>query len=355
MRPPMRPPAAPEPVTAASGAGVAPARATGLQRARVSLLRAAAWVACRLPDPVISTIARVGGAAWYRATPDRARQARRNMGRVVGHLAATGTASPTVVAAAGDPAALEALVREAYRQAVRYYLDMVRVSAGARLLPTRFSLETPDLVDRALRSDRPVALVGLHFGALELPTLYLAQRGQKRITVPMETLGDPALQAWLVETRSRAGVHIVGLSEARREMAGALARGEIIGLVGDRDLSGGGVLVPLFGVPAPLPVGPALMAMEADIPIFVGAVRRIAGGRWVGHLIEVEVSRDGNRRARLMATMGDIARAFEVLIAEAPEQWWTMFFPIWEDLAVPGRGRRMPKGSRTGTAGETAA
>ena len=342
-------------MAAASDTGDVPARATGLQRARVFLLRAAAWVACRLPDPLISAIARVGGAAWYLATPDRARQARLNLGRVVHHLASAGTASPAVVAAAGDPGALEAMVREAYRQAVRYYLDMVRVSAGARLLPTRFSLETPDVVERALSADGSIALVGLHFGALELPTLYLAQRGRKRITVPMETLGDAALQAWLVETRSRTGVHIVGLREARREMSGALARGEVIGLVGDRDLSGGGTLVSLFGVPAPLPVGPALMAIESGIPVFVGAVRRVAGGRWVGRMIEVEIGRDGNRRARLMATMDAIARGFEALIADAPEQWWTVFFPIWGDIAVPNRARRIPKRARTGTPGETAA
>jgi hypothetical protein len=32
------------------------------------------------------------------------------------------------------------------------------------------------------------------------------------------------------------------------------------------------------------------------------------------------------------------ARAFEDVIALAPEQWWSVFFPIWPDLVVsPGR------------------
>jgi hypothetical protein len=26
--------------------------------------------------------------------------------------------------------------------------------------------------------------------------------------------------------------------------------------------------------------------------------------------------------------------AFERVIADAPEQWWTLFFPIWDD--IPG-------------------
>lgn len=314
-------------------------RATRGQRARTAMLRVAAAIACRLPEPVIAAAATVGGAAWYRLAPARTRQARRNLERVVTHLASTGRGGDRIRTAAATPQGLDRLVRLAYRHAVRYYIDMMRVSAGPRLLPTRFTVETPEAVERLLATRGSLALVGMHFGALELPTLYLASRGMKDITVPMEVLGDPALQAWLVETRSKAGVRIVGLREARSEMGGALARGEIIGLVGDRDLSGGGVPIPLFGTPARLPVGPALMALESEIPIFVGAVRRVPGGRWMGRLLEVPLATEGNRRARLTGTMTAIAGAFETLIADAPEQWWTLFFPIWDDLSDGGPGR----------------
>jgi hypothetical protein len=27
-----------------------------------------------------------------------------------------------------------------------------------------------------------------------------------------------------------------------------------------------------------------------------------------------------------------LARAFEEMIADAPDQWWAVFFPIWEDV-----------------------
>ena len=30
--------------------------------------------------------------------------------------------------------------------------------------------------------------------------------------------------------------------------------------------------------------------------------------------------------------MTGLAAAFEELIADAPEQWWAVFFPIWPDL-----------------------
>ena len=339
-------------MTGLTGAGGL-ARGTRFQRSRVGLLGAAAWLACRLPEPVMAAVAWVAGGLWYQATPARAAQARVNLGRVVGHLAAGDTGSEPIRAAASDPAALERLVHAAYRQAVRYYLDMVRVGAGTRLLTGRFVIETPDVVDRALATGGSVILVGLHFGALELPVLYLAERSGRPIVVPMETLGDPALQSWVVRTRSQSGVRIVALGEARREMAAAIERSEIVGLIGDRDLSGGGVAVMLFGVPARLPVGPALFAIEAGIPVYVGAVRRDRRGRWLGQLRQVVVPESGTRRERLTATLESIAGAFEALIAEAPEQWWTLFFPIWDDLVVHDRARRPAKRPSDARAGST--
>ena len=103
----------------------------------------------------------------------------------------------------------------------------------------------------------PVIFVGLHFGARSsCPALFLAARVGGAVA-PMETIDDPALQAYFVRTRGAAGVRIVGLREARRELLAALRDGTAVGLVGDRDLTGGGMPVPLFGAPADLPLGPA--------------------------------------------------------------------------------------------------
>ena len=46
----------------------------------------------------------------------------------------------------------------------------------------------------------------------------------------------------------------------------------------------------------------------------------------------VDVPLDGTRRERVTITMTRLAAAFEELIADAPDQWWAIFFPIWPDL-----------------------
>ncbi len=300
-------------------------------RARAQLLIAASWLACRLPEGPLTRLAEFAGDLWYRATPDRADQARRNLRRVVRWLDANGRGSAATRAAADDPRALERLVRRAYRHAARYYLEVARTPAlRPHDLRERLIVETPDTVADAF-SGGPVIFVGLHFGSLELPALFLASRVGGAVA-PMETVDDPGLQEWFVRTRGAVGVRIVGLREARRELLGALRDGTSVGLVGDRDLTGGGMPVTLFGAPAGLPLGPAMLAVESGAPSFVVGVRRIDGGRYLGRLESVSAVPDGTRRERVTATLADIARAFERVVEDAPEQWWAVFFPIWADL-----------------------
>jgi hypothetical protein len=65
----------------------------------------------------------------------------------------------------------------------------------------------------------------------------------------------------------------------------------------------------------------------------VVGVRRTGPGRYIGRLEPVDVAAEGSRRERATATTASIARAFERVVADAPEQWWAVFFPIWPDLA----------------------
>ena len=301
-------------------------------RSRGWALMTASWIACRLPEGPLFRVAEFAGDLWYRFAPDRAAQARRNLRRVCEALAAQGRGTPLVRAAATDPRALERLVRSAFRHNARYYLEVARTPAVTRAwLDERLALDTPDLIAEAVVPGKAVLFVGLHFGSVELPVLFLAFRVGATVT-PMETIDDPGLQAWFERTRGVNGVQLVGLREARRVLQDALRNGTPVGIVGDRDLTGGGVPIPLFGSPAMLPMGPAMLAVESGVPVYGMTVRRTRSGHYSGRLVPVEVPADGSRRERVTATMIALAAAFERLIEDAPDQWWAVFFPIWPDL-----------------------
>ena len=83
-------------------------------------------------------------------------------------------------------------------------------------------------------------------------------------------------------------------------------------------------------------MGPAMLAVESGVPVYAMTVRRAGGGRFRGKLIPIDVPLDGTRRERVTTTMTRLAAAFEELIADAPDQWWAIFFPIWPDLETAG-------------------
>jgi phosphatidylinositol dimannoside acyltransferase len=306
---------------------------------RFRLLVTASWLACRLPEGPLVRLAEFAGGVWYRLTPDRAAQARRNLRRVAVALVARDRGTALVRAAATDPHALDRLVRLAYQHAARYYLEVARTPGmHPSDIDERVEVETPDAAADAFGSGRASIYVGLHFGGIELPGMLLATRAGAAVA-PMETLDDPRLQEWFVRTRGVVGVRLVGVREARRALQAALREGTSVGIVGDRDLTGGGMPTELFGAPAMLPLGPGMLAVESGAPVYVVGARRTAVGRYIGRLEPVAVPADGSRRERVTATMTAIARGFERIIEDAPEQWWAVFFPIWPDLEQEAAAR----------------
>ncbi len=306
------------------------------QRAVARAFSGASRLSCILPERPLIWLADFAGRVWYRTSPASAAVARANLARVCTWLADNELGPEHARRAATDPAALERLVRGAFRHRARYYLEVARLPAmGQAYVRERIVVETPEAVERVFESGRSIVFVGAHFGSIELPGVYLASRSGRRPVAPMETLADPELQRYFVRTRGAIGVKIVTLRAARRELRAALDRGDPVGIVADRDISGGGIAVPLFGTPAPLPIGPALLALEADATICVAGVRRTTPGHYAGGIEEVSVPSDGSRRDRVNATLLSLAGAFERMIATAPEQWWAVFFRIWPDIEGP--------------------
>ena len=107
---------------------------------------------------------------------------------------------------------------------------------------------------------------------------------------------------------------ILGLSrdaQVGRRLASALAENRMVALVADRDLTGRGVEVPMFGRPRRLPAGPALLSLTTGAPILVSPVYQIPGGWRIVFSAPLEIDATGERRrdvAALTHRMGEALR-----------------------------------------------
>lgn len=327
-----------EAVADAAPAGAAPAGAApaGVARrgpgVRARLVAAAAWVACRLPEPPLLALADLAGRAWYQLAPERRRRARRNLTRVVRWMADHDLGSAEARAAAHDGRALTRLVREAFKFSARYYVQLARAPIVNRAYLERWLVvETPSLLD-TIDDPRGALFVGMHMGWFELPALIAADRRNQPTIVPSETLADPGLQAYMISTRARMGLELVDLQRAKRVLRQGLIDGRVVGLLGDRDITGGGIDTEFFGAPSPLAAGPALLALDTGITPHVFGVWRDRAGVYYVSAEAVPFPADGTRRERVTAYLAAEARAFERHIARAPEQWISVFHPLWPDL-----------------------
>ena len=283
------------------------------------------------PERPLWTLAGIAGRISYHASGGRRERARHNLRRVVRWMAANGTGDERYRRAAADPAALEKLVKDAFHHHAYYNVELARSARyDAAWIADRLLVETPENVDR-LMTRHAMILVGMHFGAIEMPGILAVQRCGALVT-PMEFVSNPRVQRYIYSTRAKVGTRIVSLKDAPVELKAALHRDEPVGLVADRDITGGGIEVELFGATTKIPAGPVLLAAESDAPVCVGAVRRTAPGRYRGKLLPLPVPEVASRRERTRAMLRAEARIFEQLISDAPEQWLALFHPIWPDL-----------------------
>ena len=296
----------------------------------------ALWLGRRLPDRPLYRSAFAIGAGIYLLLPGRRRLVKSNLRRVVDWLVANDMATPRVRRAATDERALERLVRDCFGHWVVTYLE---AAIGPRYsgeeLDRRFDPVDPAVSAQSLAVPEPgqpgPIYMAMHFGSVDLSALYGARVGKLPLTGPMEFVDAPLARAYFDRVRNDLDVTIVPVDDAANALTQALGRGEAVGIVADRNIVGRGTQVELFGGPVRLPIGPAMLSVQTGAPLYLQAIERSDSGQWLGHTILLEPTPGAKRREATRQIIEQEARAMERIIARAPEQWTTLFFPIWED------------------------
>ena len=95
-----------------------------------------------------------------------------------------------------------------------------------------------------------------------------------RVTVVVERVDPPELFEWFASLCGPSlGMTVVPLGpDAGKAILRALGRNDIVCLLSDRDIGGGGVEVELFGERTRLPAGPATLAFRTGAPLLPVAV-----------------------------------------------------------------------------------
>jgi len=220
----------------------------------VAAYRAAAVVASALPRPARLRLAATLGRVAAAALPDERARVEANLARVRPDL---------------EPPARAALAREVFRYFAVCFADLI-VANRRRRLPERLlaAIRGGEHLTDAGTNGRGIIVLTAHLGNWELAGRLLARTLPRPTHVVVAPEADPGVERFL---RAVPGaVRFVTRRDPTSvlSLVGALRRGEVVAMQGDRGLGNrGDVAMSFFGSPAPFPLGPFVLARAAGVSV----------------------------------------------------------------------------------------
>jgi len=196
-------------------------------------------------------------------------------------------------------------------------------------------------VDAARVVGKGVVLVPFHMSGFNLAAQAAVGRQWPAWAVA-EPLHPERMRRLVDHFRAAHGLGLIAAERSgTRKILRALRANEVVVVAGDRGVTGTGVRVRLFGVPAVLPAAPAVLALRTGAALLPVLNRRLPDDRILIEICDpVPYRASGAFDADVQRIAQAVADVFERHIRRYPDQW-VVAKPVWAeagaDLPVPER------------------
>jgi KDO2-lipid IV(A) lauroyltransferase len=175
-----------------------------------------------------------------------------------------------------------------------------------------------------LAAGRGVVFALPHMGNYDLACAWIVAKGAGSLTAVVERVKPESVYDRFVAFREGFGMEVLPASGGTQRfaiLAQRLQAGKIVGLICDRDVTGGGMEVEFFGEKARMMGGPAALAVQTGAAL-MPAILWFEGDHWGVHIHEeIPVPAEGDRKQKTAAMMQQVARLFEAGIRAHPQDW----------------------------------
>ena len=277
---------------------------------------AAGWRLVRmLPLPVARSLFNRAADRAYKKNGPGTQRLRRNLTQVVG------------------PDLPDHLVRDGLRSYARYWLEAFRLPSQTKeqnLAGFGISPEHYDWLKTGMAEGEGVVLALPHTGNWDAAAAWVSGNDWPMVTVA-ERLKPEGVYEQFVAYRESLGMEVIPLTGGQRPPLDALTQrlrqGWMVCLLGDRDLSRGGVEVTFFGGRTRMPAGPAILAINTGAKLYA-VVLHFTPTQTYAVLTKVIPPAEGPLDQRVKATTQMLADAYAAGIAEHPQDWH-MLQKLW--------------------------
>lgn len=277
---------------------------------RVAFYRVGAAVAGVLPRALRLRAARAVATAAAGRFPDERAVVRATLARIVD---------------GARPIELDALAAEVFENFAVCFTDLITSNRAERTDALLAGTEGVEHLAEAERLGRGLVVVTAHLGNWELGGRLLAATVARPTHVVVAPEQDPGVERFL---RGDGGPVRFLTRTAPLDvlpLVGALRRNEVVALQGDRALGGrGDRRQTFFGVPAPFPLGPFVLARAARAPVLPAFCLLRPDRRYtivIGKPWMVDAGGEPEALARWVCVL-------EAMVRRHPTQWFN-FYDVW--------------------------
>lgn len=248
-----------------------------------------------------------------------------------------------------EPDQIDRLVKAGMRSYMRYYCDAFRLAART---PTQVVDAVVaygvDEVREGLKAGKGVVVFTGHLANWDAAGAWAAL-ALGPVTTVVERLEPEGLFDEFLSFRQGLGMTILPLTGGPNPFAGlreGIARGDLIALAADRDLTSNGVEVDLCGHRARMAKGPAVLALTSGAPLHAATIRYVDAppGRGVaGKLVRIDFSArlhprvDGPTSAKVADLTQQCADVLGHAISRHTSNWHMLQRVFTHDLTDPGQ------------------
>ena len=218
-----------------------------------------------------------------------------------------------------------------FRNHAKAYADLMMLPrANVQAMRPLLQVRGWEHLEQARAMGKGVMVVSCHMGSYEIVSAIWSAT-LTPVSFFAEELEPRALFEWYRETRARLGISVLTLDlGGLRKVTEALQEQEMVITAIDRDIAGTGQIMPFFGRPARIPLGPAAIALRLGVPLLPAYVLRLPDDNYFVEAMPPLVARStGDARADEIRVTQDLLRIIEGFIREHPDQWH-LPHQIWE-------------------------
>jgi lauroyl/myristoyl acyltransferase len=222
-----------------------------------------------------------------------------------------------------DPKELRRISWLNFRNHAKAYADLMQLpSARVESMRPRLKVEGWEFLEEAWQLGKGLLVVSCHMGSYEeVSAIWSATLAP--VSFFAEEVEPRELFEWYRDTRARLGISVLTLDHGGiRKVLEALREQEMVITAIDRDITGTGYLMPFFGKLAPIPLGPAAIALRLGTPIFPVCCYRLPDDTYKAEGAPLVIAKStGNPRVDQVRVTQELLRYIEGFIQRHPEQW----------------------------------